>query len=154
MKQKKSEQDMFYQLSCYTQTHPDPSFIHQHAVDAFAAQHADENTKPIALTFALIGLYLHIEKNYSGKEVQMAHVKLAKHRKEWPMFDLPKYKGDIGIFDVIAAPKGHERDETIRKWSASVWKAYSKSHKEVSYLVQTELYNRQKKRKNMYFDQK
>jgi len=154
MKQGKSEQEMFHELSCYTQTHPNPSFIHQYAVDAFAAQCADENTKPITLAFALIGLYLHVEKNYSGKEVQWAHVKLAKHRKRWPMFDIPKYRGNNTIYDVIAAPKGSKRDEMIHKWCVSVWEAYSKSHKKVTDLVQTELYERQKKRKNLYFDQK
>jgi hypothetical protein len=154
MKKERSEQEMFYKLSCYTQTHPDPSFIHQHVVDAFAAQHADENTKPITLAFALIGLYLHLEKNYSGKEVQIAHVKLAKHRKQWPKFNLPDFRGNITIYDVIDAPKGLKMDEMIHKWCVSVWEAYSESHKKVAALVQTELYDRQKKRKNLYFDQK
>lgn len=154
MKQEKSEQEMFYELSCYTQTHPDPLFIHQYAVDAFAAQCAGENTKPITLAFALIGLYLNLEKNFSGRKVQIAHVKLAKHRKKWPMFDLPKCRGNIRISDVIATPEGPERDEAICKWSASVWEAYSESHKEVADLVETELYDRGKKRKNLYFDQK
>ena len=154
MKKGKSEQKMFYELSCYTQTHPDPSFIHQYAVDAFAAQYASENTKSITITFALIGLYLHIEKNFSGKEVQLAHVKLTKHRKQWPTFDLPEYRGDIGVFDVVAALEGSERDEMIRKWSVSVWEAYSESHEKVADLVQTELYDRQKKRKNLHYDYK
>ena len=150
----KSEQEMFYDLSCYTQTHPDPSFIHQYAVDAFAAQSADKNAKPITLAFALIGLYLHLEKNFSGKEVQMAHVKLAKHRKQWPLFNLPKFRGNITIYDVINAQKGPKRDEMIEKWCISVWEAYSESHEKVADLVQTELYDKQKKRKNLYFDQK
>jgi hypothetical protein len=150
----KSEQEMFYKLSCYTQTHLDPSFIHQYAVDAFVAQCADKNTTPITLAFALIGLYLHVEKNFSGKEVQWTHVKLAKHRKQWPMFNLPEYRGNVTIFDVIAAPEGPERDEMIHKWCVSVWKAYSESHKKVADLVQTELYDKQKKRKNLYYDQK
>lgn len=154
MKKEKSEQETFYELSCYTQTHSDPSFIHQYAVDAFAAQNADENTKPITLAFALIGLYLHIEKNYSGKEVQWAHVKLAKHRKQWPMFDIPEYRGNITVYDVIAAPEGPERDKMIRKWSASVWEAYSESHKKVADLVENELYDREKKRKNLHYDNK
>jgi hypothetical protein len=89
MKQEKSAQETFNELSCYTITHSDPLFIHQYAVDAFAAQNADKNTKPITITFALIGLYLHIEKNYTGKEVQNAHIKLGKHRKSWPKFNLP-----------------------------------------------------------------
>ncbi|HML04233.1 MAG TPA: DUF5946 family protein [Methanobacterium sp.] len=150
----KSEQEIFYELSCYTQTHPDPAFIHQYAVDAFAAQYANENTKPITLAFALIGLYLHLEKNFSGKEVQMAHVKLAKHRKQWPIFDLPEFRGNITINDVINAQEGTERDKIIDKWCVSVWNAYSKSHEKIADLVQTELYDRQKKRKNSYYDQK
>jgi hypothetical protein len=154
MKQERSEQEMFYELSCYTQTHPDPSFIHQHVVDAFAAQHADENTKPITLAFALIGLYLHIEKNFSGKEVQIAHVKLAKHRKQWPKFDLPDFRGNITVYDAVTASKGLKRDEMIYKWCVSVWEAYNESHKKVAELVQTELYNRQKKRKNLHYDQR
>ncbi|MEL7670658.1 DUF5946 family protein [Methanobacterium sp.] len=152
MKTAKSEPEMFYKLSCYTQTHPDPSFIHQYAVNAFAAQYADENTKPITITFALIGLYLHIEKDFSGREVQIAHVKLAKHRKEWPKFDLPVQRGYVTVYDVLEAPRGHERGEMIQRWCISVWDAYRDSHKKVADLVQTELYDRQKKRKNLRYN--
>ena len=97
MKQEKPQQEMFHELCYYTSAHSDSSFIHQYAVDAFAAQNADKNTKPITLAFALIGLYLHIEKNFSGKEVQNAHIKLGKYRKQWPKFNLPKYRGNITI---------------------------------------------------------
>lgn len=72
-----AEQDKFYDLSYYTLAHRDPSFIHQHIVDAYGAQHADATTKPIALAFALIGLCLYIEEGYSGKQVQRAHMRLA-----------------------------------------------------------------------------
>jgi hypothetical protein len=144
MNQERYEQEMFYKLSYYTTAHPDPSFIHQYAVDAFEAHYAHENTKPITITFALIGLYLHIEKNFSGKEVQQAHIKLGKHRKQWPTFNLPDYRGDITIYDVIAVPEGTERDEAILKWSGSVWEAYNENHKKVVDLVQTELWKRNK----------
>jgi Family of unknown function (DUF5946) len=59
--------DLYHELSCYTLAHRDPSFIHQYIVDAYTAQHANETTKPIAVVFALIGLYLHIEKNFTGR---------------------------------------------------------------------------------------
>ena len=62
--------DLYHELSCYTSAHPDPSFIHQHIVDAYTAQHANETTKLIALVFALIGLYLHVEKNFTGRQVR------------------------------------------------------------------------------------
>ena len=38
----------------------------QHVVDAYAAQTARASTKPITLAFALVGLYLHLEKNQTG----------------------------------------------------------------------------------------
>jgi Family of unknown function (DUF5946) len=137
----KSEQASFYELSCYTTSHPDPRFIHQYVVDAYAAQCANENTKPIIITFALIGLYLHIEKNFSGKEVQRAHIKLGKYRKKWPKFNLPEKRGDITISDVIATPEGPKRDEAILYWCADVWNAYSKSREQIISLVKTELWS-------------
>ena len=85
-----SSQDAYNELCGYTLTHFGPAFIHQHVVDAFAAQNADERTKPITLTFALVGLYLHVEKNYSGKQVQKVHMQLAKRKREWPPVALPR----------------------------------------------------------------
>jgi hypothetical protein len=52
----------FDELSFYTLAHPDPAFIHQHIVDASIAQTANEDTKPIAVAFSLIGLCLYLEK--------------------------------------------------------------------------------------------
>lgn len=53
-----AEIDIDHEFTCYTLAHRDPAFLHQHVVDAFAAQHADDSTKPITLVFALVGLYL------------------------------------------------------------------------------------------------
>jgi len=131
-----SEQEAFNELSYYTLNHGDPAFIHQYIVDAFAAQQADEKSKPIKVAFALIGLYLHIEEQYSGREVQEAHMRLAKNKKQWPVFDLPVHRGNIGISDVLHAKPGPERDRAIREWSASVWEAWSDSHAKVADLAQ------------------
>jgi hypothetical protein len=112
----------YHELSYYTLAHPDPSFIHQHIVDAYAAQCADEDTKPIAVAFALIGLQLHVEQNRSGKEVQRVHMTLAERRRAWPRFDLPRERGAITVA-VLAAPAGDQRDTMIRRWCVSVWGA-------------------------------
>jgi hypothetical protein len=133
------EQEQYYELAQYTLTHPDPAFIHQYVVDAFAAQQADSHTKPIKLTFALVGLYLHIERNYSGKDVQRVHTLLARHRRQWPTFALPEHRGDITVSAVMAAPPGPPRDAMINHWSASVWEAYRASHASVVALVRAEL---------------
>ena len=116
-------------------SHGDLAFIHQYIVDAYAAQHADENSKPIKVGFALIGLFLHIERHYTAKQVQEAHMRLAKNKKQWPLFDLPVHRGNIGVSDVLHAKPGHERDRAINEWSASVWEAWSDSHAKVADLA-------------------
>src|SRR5260370_22891507 len=99
-----SNENAYNELCCYTLTHGDPAFIHQHVVDAFAAQNADERTKPIKLTFALIGLYLHVEKQFSGREVQRTHQFLAEGKRLWPSFPLPPDRGSLTPADVTSAP--------------------------------------------------
>lgn len=132
--------EAFHELTYYTISHHDPSFIHQYAVDAFAAQYADKNTKDITLIFALIGLYLHLEKNFTGKEVQNAHINLGKFKKEWPRLALPKNRGAVTVYHVISVPEGTERDKAIKKWSASVWEAYANVHADIASVVQSELW--------------
>lgn len=130
-----SEQDDFSELCCYTLGLLDASFIHQHVVDAFTAQKANEQTKPIAITFALVGLYLHIEKQFSGRQVQRAHMSLAKQKRGWPVFTLPGDRGAITVADVLAAPAGPERDKAIDAWCVSVWEAFRESHQVLADLL-------------------
>jgi hypothetical protein len=92
-----SAQDLYSELAFYTLAHGDSAFIHQHVVDAFAVQHADENTKPIAVVFGLAGLYLHIEKGFTGRQVQLAHMRMATRSKQWPQIPLPEKRGEITI---------------------------------------------------------
>ena|ERR1035437_1812829 len=137
---KKSDQDLYYELAYYTPDHPDKIyFIHQHVVDAYTAQHSDDKTKPIAITFALAGLYLFIEKNYSGKQVQMAHVRMSKNKKVWPVVSLPDQKGEISILNVLDTPPGKQHDLMIKLWCNSVWQAFDENHETIASLVKTEL---------------
>ncbi len=135
----RSDQEAYNELAYYTLSHPDPAFIHQNIVDAFTAQHAGQDTKSIAITFALIGLYLSVEKGFTGRQVQQAHMQLAKSRKGWPTFVLPENRGEITVFDVTSMPSGKERDDMIRKWCNSVWNAYHDSQQQVRDLVRKEL---------------
>ena len=128
-------QEKFYELSYYTLAHPDPAFIHQHIVDAHTAQTADADSKPIGVAFALIGLCLYLEKNYTGKQVQLAHMALARRKRDWPKFDLPVSRGEITVADVLNEPAGATRDAKIRDWGASVWDAFGSSHQNVSDLL-------------------
>ena len=134
-----SEDKLYHQLAYYTLSHGSAEFIHQNIVDAYAAQNADENTKPVKVTFALIGLYLLIEKGYTGRQVQLAHIALAKKRKDWPHFDLPKDRGELTVRDVLDVPAGAERDQKILEWCKNVWEAYTSEHRKVVELVRGEL---------------
>ena len=55
-----TERQAYDELYVYTMRHGGASFILQHVVNAFAAQTATDQTKPIEITFALVGLYLDV----------------------------------------------------------------------------------------------
>jgi hypothetical protein len=130
-----TSEDAYNELSYYSLAHRDPSFLHQHVVDAFAAQQADELTKPIKLTFALVGLYLHVEREFSGKQVQRVHMALAQRKQPWPSFALPYDRGALTAADVLAVPAGTERDHAIHAWCASVWQAFRECRETVVALL-------------------
>jgi hypothetical protein len=113
----------YHELCGYTLSLRDAAFVHQHVVDAWAVQRATPQSKPIATAFGLVGLYLHLERGFTGRQVQLAHVKLARTRRQWPVLPLPGERGAVTVFDVMAAPPGHERDRAIHRWCASVWNA-------------------------------
>jgi hypothetical protein len=101
-----------------------PGFILQHVVDAFGAQTATPDAKPIGVVFSLVGLYLHVEKKFSGRQVQQAHIELGRRKRTWPAVVLPKDRGAITAIDVLAAAAGDDRDTAIDEWCASVWTAF------------------------------
>jgi len=117
-----SEQNAYDGLQYYTLRHGGLGFIHQHVVDAWTAQHADERAKPIGLTFALVGLYLHVERGFSGRQVQRVHMKLGRCKRTWPSFPLPRDRDSMTASQVMAAQTGSERDKAIDCWCASVWR--------------------------------
>ena len=130
-----TEAEAYNELTGYTLMLRDEAFVHQHVVDAWMAQHADETTKPIGLTFALIGLYLHVERGFSGRQVQQAHMTLGRRRRAWPRFPLPADRGSITAVDVIAAAPGAARNQAIDAWASSTWRAFQDSRGAVAGLL-------------------
>jgi hypothetical protein len=108
----------------YVYTMGRPGFILQHVVDAYGAQTATSDSKPMGIVFALVGLYLHVEKHFSGRQVQKVHTQLARRKRAWPVVDLPTDRGNLTVADVLAASAGHERDRSIDAWCACVWGAF------------------------------
>ena len=125
----------YHDLCCYTLTHGDPTFIHQYVVDAFAAQDANEGDNPIRLTFALIGLYLHVERGFTGRQVQLAHMKLARQKRQWPALQIPADRGEISATTVLATESGADRDDLIHQWTVSVWQAFAVNRPEIEQLL-------------------
>lgn len=70
-----------------------PFFHHQLCVDAYGAQHSGGSVRPITAVFALVGLYLAVERGFTGRQVQIAHMKLVKKagkRTDWPRLEPPE----------------------------------------------------------------
>ena len=115
-------------LQCYTVARQDPGFIHQHVVDTYAAQHGGGSTRAITVAFGLIGLYLALEKGYMGKQVQLAHMRIARTGKVWPYLDPPGQPAVLTVMDVLQAGTDEEKDAMIRKWMAAVWESWADRH--------------------------
>jgi len=148
-----AEQAAYNELTVWTLSLRDREFVHQHVVDAWALQHADENSKAIAVPFTLLGMYLHLEKGYTGKEVQIAHMMLGQPhgrgpgRKNWPRFELPKDRGKMTALDVMAAPES-ERKQAIDAWCRSLWEAFRDVQQQVRDWLREELDEGELKRRS------
>jgi uncharacterized protein DUF5946 len=80
--------------------------------------------KPIRVVFSLVGLYLRVEKGFSGRHVQQAHVELGRRKRAWPAVALPDNRGAMTAIDVLAAAAGDRRDKAIDEWCVTVWAAF------------------------------
>jgi len=119
---------MFSDLLCYMVSKGDPGFIYQHAVDAYEAQHAGRATRPITVAFGLIGLYLALERGFTGKEVQRAHMKIAGIRRDWPLLEPPSQRAALTVHDVLEVRNGTGKDAMIRRWMAAAWEIWLDRH--------------------------
>ncbi|MFI5095851.1 MAG: DUF5946 family protein [Candidatus Acidiferrales bacterium] len=119
----------------YVYTMGRPGFILQHVVDAFAVQTANDDSKPIGVVFGLVGLYLYVEKQFSGRQVQRVHVELGRRKREWPRVHMPEDRGSITVANVLAASAGPERDLAINDWCRSVWTAFGANRQTIIALL-------------------
>lgn len=119
----------------YVYTMGRPGFILQHVVDAFAVQTANQDTKLVGIVFGLVGLYLHLEKQLSGRQVQKVHMKLGRRKRTWPKINLPKDRGSTTVIDVLAVPAGLERDKAIDDWCRSVWTSFGSNRQTIIALL-------------------
>jgi hypothetical protein len=133
---------LFSDLSCYSVAKQDTEFIHQYVVDAYGAQHAGGTTRNITVVFGLIGLYLALEQGFTGRQVQLAHMRLAKIRKDWPRLDPPLQQAAITILDVLMVPDDTGKDAMIRQWMAAVWENWADQQECVREMTRELLHDR------------
>jgi len=119
------------ELAAYTFTRGDAEFIHQHEVNARGASENLAEAKPIRIFFSLAGLYLLIEKRYSGRQIQAAHTQMARVKQEWPTFVLPTTTPAVTVEDVIKETPGEKRDAAILHWCEAVWATWAHEHSHI-----------------------
>ena len=126
--------DAYHELYVYTMGRK--NFILQHVVDANIAQTAPAiNPPPIGVIFSLVGLYLHIEKGFTGAQVQNAHRVMGRVKRAWPDVAWPTKRGNMTPTTVMAMPAGDARDRAIDEWCREVWAAFSANRNIVASLV-------------------
>jgi hypothetical protein len=118
-----TDDEAYQELAAYTLGLRDAAFIHQHIVDPYAVHAAMPSDKPIRIAQALVGLFLHVEHGFTGRQVQRVHQILASQQPAWPSFVLPDDRGSVTVHAVIAEPPGERRDRAIEAWATSTWNA-------------------------------
>ena len=123
------------EASYYTLGHGRERFIHQHLVDAYGAQHARPDGPAIGAAFSLAGLYLAVERGFTGLQVQRIHMVMASRTKVWPRFVPPADLGTLTVADVLAAEPGPDREQALMDWCAGVWESWRSDHGRVREMV-------------------
>ena len=121
---------LFSQLSAFTNSLGDKEFSHQHVVDAYGAQHVGLYTKKVVPTMTLVGLFLQLEHNYTGIQVQRAHMVIADQTKDWPDFEKPQSLATVTVLDVLKVPDS-KKMQMLRVWCAAVWDIWASEHEKV-----------------------
>lgn len=128
----------YHELAAYNLMGGRRDFIHQEAVDAYAAQHPGPPGTPISVWFALVGLHLALDEGRTGREVQRAHMRLAGRRHTWPMLPAPADLTGMVVADVVHQPAGAARDDALLRWAAEVWQRWTSAHELIATLCADE----------------
>ncbi len=133
-------QQLYGEVTAYTFQHQiQLGWWHQTCVDAYAAQHSGPEMAAITIAFALSGLYMVLERGFSGYQVRDAHTYLASRVDSWPRFSPPDSVGELTILDVALASSVEEHSCLVQRWARSVWTAWQHVHDEVAALSDAQL---------------
>lgn len=93
---------------------------HQTCVDAYRGQHVGPEAPQIAVAFALNGLYLVLERGFTGYEARKAHGYLASTVESWPRFTPPRSAGETTVLDIALASTPVEHARLVQGWGHCV----------------------------------
>lgn len=130
------------EVVAYNHAHPESLAVwHQVCVDAYGGQHVGPDTAPITVSFALNGLYLVLERGFTGIQAREAHGYMANtvDPVTWPRFTPPADVGDITVLDVALASSPQEHIGLVRQWGRAVWAAWSHTHDRISEMTEAQL---------------
>jgi hypothetical protein len=68
--------------------------------------------------------------------VQEFHTLMSNSKIEWPILQLPVYRGDVTIEMVLKENEGENRNQMIKSWCESIWKAYFEIHPKIKEIAQ------------------
>ena len=129
----------YQELSAYGVQRARPDFLHQEAVDAYAAQHPEAPAKPISTWFALVGLHLALDRGRTGREVQRAHMRLGRRKRTWPILPPPADLTCMSAADVMRELPGDARDVAVLRWAGEVWQCWAPAHQTIATLCADEI---------------
>jgi hypothetical protein len=122
-------------LAAWTLSLGDPAFAHQHVVDCYAAQHIGPESKPIVAVFALVGIFLALEHGATGRQAQLAHMKLGRKHQDWPRLEQKTHSFDLTVEDILKVQGGPARSLALKSWMECVWSAWRHEHGRIRTIV-------------------
>jgi hypothetical protein len=102
---------------------------HQLTVDAYGAQHAGPPTGYVYVSYSLVGLYLALERGWSGTDIRALHQRMGHPDPSWPLFQRPLLTAGVTIADVaeagarVGSVEGHAA--SVERWAKSVWSSWA-----------------------------
>ncbi len=112
---------------------------HQLLVDTYGAQHVGPRSPAITGAFGLIGLYLTLERGWTGLRVRAAHQALAARYRDWPLLGRPPEAASMTVQDLAFAGTPAEYVEVLHDWAGTVWASWRREHPRIAELVRERL---------------
>ena len=132
---------MYFELACWTlvQSRTSGSSTSTRWMRMRRSTQGEEHAR-LRLYLVFIGLYLAQEKGYTGLQVQRAHVKIGRTRRDWPRLEPPEHPAELTVMDVLQVGTDAEKEEMLLRWAASVWQSWEHRHQWVREMTERVLY--------------